>query len=160
MEFQKFIFILFFILMLTSLSNAAGPEVQNCDCSEQINPLLINISKLNENFEDYKNSSEYNFSILLNTTKYYENLSEYYKELYLNKEINVTNRELINIYNNYHILNQNITDLGTKIERLEKKTTIFSLEVAGISIGFSLLGITLIEFIINRLRKKKNGEKK
>lgn len=151
----KTTFLLMGIVLFISLSSAAAPTNQNCDCSNEINSLSINLSIMNQTNQNLFQNLTYSE----NMSEYYKNLSEYYQELYLNKEINITNRELIQMYNTFNILNKNISNLTTKVENLEKKITIFSFKV-GISIlsltGLSVLGI---ELMLKIFRRKKNENK-
>jgi len=129
--------VLLVLLVIFLPSVFSAPPEQSCDCGEEINSLQMNLSVLNQ---DLANLSE--------ELRYYKNLSEYYKQLYESKEINVTNRELISIYN---ILNQNFTDFSTRIGKIEDSLTIFSLEI-----GLSIVGgVALIELIFFYFRRKK-----
>lgn len=91
----------------------------------------------------------------------YKNSSQFYQTLYEDKQVNVSNRELINIYNTLTIINTNISQLNQRIDNLENHYTLFSIEV-----GMSLLGLSAVEVILfevvvrwwrNR-KKKENGQ--
>ena len=111
---------------------------QNYDCSSEILPFEIEIQELNQAIDN-----------LTKERNYYKNLSEYYKELYENKTVEITNRELI-------LLNQNIDNFYTEINDIKnelsflKLTLKISIPIISVTL-FSLLGITL--YLRRKIRK-------
>ena len=79
----------------------------------------------------------------------------YYKDLYEDFNTNLTNREVILLYQNIYNLNQNITALK---EEINNRVTIFSLEIGISIISLSALSVTLIELTLSWLRRR--NEKK
>lgn len=135
-------------LLYSNLATAAPPQTsQACpNCDEQVNRLLLNISELNQNITN-----------LTFERNYYKNLSEYYEGLYLNHTENITIGQIILLTENMQILNQNVTNLK---EEINKKITIFSLEVGFSILSISAIAVTIIEFLLNHKKKnKQNGNK-
>lgn len=85
-----------------------------------------------------------------NLTSCNENLSEY-TELYLSKEVNITNRELISLTQNIFYLQQNITDLHTEIGELKQKISYFNFTI---EITFALITVTLLGSLLKWINKK------
>ena len=135
-----FIFIIS-VLVLTNLAYAASPQEQNCDCSQETNPLLINLSILNQTNVNLSEDLEY-----------YKNLSEYYKNLYESKEINVTNRELISLYQQVNNLNIEVNDIKNELSFL-KLTLKVSIPIISVTF-FSLLGFTI--YLRRKMKERKH----
>jgi hypothetical protein len=92
-------------------------------------------------------------NIILEERDYYKNLSKYYEELYLSKEINVGNRELINLYQDISILQQNTSNFQIDLKEIENEVSFLRLTF---KLSFSLISITfigLVLFKIKRVRK-------
>jgi len=126
-KIKHFFFAFFFILIIIPFANSAQTgSTEDCDCSSEI----IKITELTQN-----NSN------LSQQVIYYSNLSDYYKDSYLSKEVNITNRELIALTQNIYILNQNITDLSVQIGELKQELTFFNLTI---KLTLALLSVTLL----------------
>jgi len=146
---QLILFIL--ILMVIPVVFSAAPSLpenppQNApDC----NNYLIVITKQNQTIEN-----------LTKEIDYCKNQSEYYQNLYENKK-DVTNKELIQIYQNLSIINNNIFNISQKIEHIQnefnfiKNVTIFSVSVCSISI----VGGIVFWLYKMGIRKRDNNEK-
>lgn len=142
----KFVLILILCLLSINFVLAAAPEQTNCDCSSATNTIKTDLIIINQTLNN-----------ALENLSFYQNQTEIYKTLYEDMNVSVSNRELINIYNTINILNANITQIGTKIDKLENKMTIFSIEVGVSIISLSLIGATLIEIVI-RWRRRRQRE--
>lgn len=142
---RLFSLFLFTSIVLSLVSAADTTQAQPADCRDQINPLIANLTICEQEKTNLNNSLEY-----------YKNLSTYYKDLYESQEINITNRELINIYNTLNLFQSDLNITNTNIENLHKRLTIFSLEF-GISL-LSLAGISvaIIEATLHWRRKRKH----
>lgn len=147
---KKWLFGIFLLtlIFLNLVSAADTTPAQPIDCRDQTNPLIANLTICEQDRSNINESLEY-----------YKNLSGYYQELYESKEINITNRELINIYNTLNLFQSDLNVTNTKIENVDKRLTIFSLEF-GISI-ISLAGISvaIIEATLHWRRKRKQAVK-
>ena len=138
---KKFLIFILGILILISSVYAESPQNQNCDCSQEINPLLINLSILNQTNINLSEDLEY-----------YKNLSEYYKNLYESKEINVTNRELISLYQQVNNLNIEVNDIKNELSFL-KLTLKVSIPIISVTF-FSLLGFTI--YLRRKMKERKH----
>jgi len=136
---KKILIFVTWILFFVSVTYAESPQTQNCDCSSQINSLLINLSILNQTATD-----------LGDNLSYYKNLSEYYKNLYENKEINVSNKELITLHQQVNNLNIEINDIKNELSFL-KLTLKISIPIISVTF-FSLLGFTI--YLRRKIREK------
>jgi hypothetical protein len=139
---QNIFFLLLFIIVMSQFIYAASPQPQSCDCSQEINPLLINISILNQTNADLSKDLEY-----------YKNLSGYYQNLYDSKEINVTNRELINLHQQVNNLNIEINDIRSELSFL-KLTLKVSIPIISVTF-FSLLGFSI--YLRRKIKERRNG---
>ncbi|MCM8803545.1 MAG: hypothetical protein NC827_09645 [Candidatus Omnitrophica bacterium] len=135
----------FLIIQQVYAANTAQNQQQYVDCN--YSEYEIKISKLEQDITN-----------LTKQLEHYKNLSEYYKKLYESKDAGLTNKEVIEINKNLTIIYQNISNLFQKIEEIENRFTIFSLEFGLSIVSLTAVGVTIIEIIINFLRKKKNYE--
>lgn len=148
---KKEMILLFVVFMSTviliSVSHAESPEKLNLqnkyNCSEETIPLIIKISELNQTISSLKSD-----------LTYYKNLSNYYRGMYESKELNITHKELINIYNTFNNFQSNITQINKRINNIQKEFRLFTFKF-----GFSIIsGVTFIEIILFYLRRKKKNE--
>ncbi len=122
---KKIILILSLIIILSPLILAyIDKEVSNCDIdlsSCQIKNIELNQSILN----------------LTQERDFYKNLSKYYEELYLSKNINLTNREII-------YLRQDINNFYTEIENIKSELSLIRLSL---KISIPIISITLVSLL-------------
>jgi hypothetical protein len=136
---RKIILILFSIFFICFVS---AYVTQNTDCSQEINPLLINLSILNQTNNN-----------LSQELIYYKNLSEYYKELYENKEINITNKELITLNEQINNFNITINDIKKELSFLK-----LTLKVSIPIISVTLISLILFSFKLNKSKKEAKND--
>ncbi len=137
-------FISFFVLALSPLI-IAEDGTTNTVQEELGEKVCYNESDLNELINQR--------NIISEERDYYKNLSKYYEELYLSKEINVSNRELINLYQDISILQQNISNFQIDLKEIKNEVSFLRLTF---KLSFSLISITfmgLVLFKIKRVRK-------
>ena len=137
---NKILILVIGVFIFTNLVYAESPQAQTYDCSEEINPLLINLSILNQTVNNLSGDLDY-----------YKNLATYYKNLYENTEINVTNKELIILHQQVNNMNIEINDIKHELSFL-KLTLKISIPIISVTF-FSLLGFTIY------LRRKIRGRK-
>lgn len=136
----KIIILFFGLIMLISSISALPPQDPNppqCDCSSQTNPLSIKIIELNQSLND-----------ALSNLTYYINQSDYYQRLYESKEVNVTHRELIQIYNTLNNFELSLADIKNKF-------SIFTFQIGLSIIGLTGIGVSLVELTLWYFRRRK-----
>ncbi len=138
-------------ILLLQLVSSASPETLNqqpaYNCSAETLPLQIQIIELSTTLNQTQTD--------LNN---YKNLSSYYKFLYESKEINITNRELIQIFNTLNNVNFNVNETNQNITNLKQEITKFKLDVGFYAFGGSLLGFSIVELIIWCYKRRKENE--
>jgi hypothetical protein len=145
---KRVISLLFLGIFLIGLVTAMAPQdlsVQPAyNCTAETNPLEIRILDLNKTLDQ----------ALLNLT-YYANLSDYYKTLYESKEVNVTHAELIQIFNTLNNFEWNLNQTN---QHIDEEFTKYKFDIGFYAFGGSILGFSIVEFIIWAYKKRKEGK--
>ncbi len=140
---MKKLFLVSFIALTFLLTGINAQRIENYDCSSETNPLLVNISILNENIINLSSELEN-----------YKSESIYYQGLYKNQTINLTNRELITLHQNINNLNIEINDIKSELSFL-KLTLKVSIPIISFTF-FSLLGLSI--YLRKQLKRSKKDE--
>lgn len=151
MKKKVYMYLMLIVNLTIFLASAESPENSCIDCSVEINNLSIQISELYQEI-DYLNLSLINMTL---ERDYYKNLSDYYQFLYESKEINITHRELINIYNTLNLFKSDLNITNTKIDNIDDRLTIFSLEFGFSIISLAGISVAIIEAALHWRRRRR-----
>jgi len=139
--------LLLLLLFSTQFIASASPDQLNqqpeYNCASETTPLIIKIEEMNQIIKDLKSN-------LTNC----QNISEYYKMLYEGKEVNITHRELIQIFNNLNNFDIRLNQTDQTVNEIKNEINLFTFKVS-ISIAISVAIIELI-FYFRRKKEKEN----
>lgn len=140
--------LILFILLLVPFVLGSAPDQTTCECNiSQLNTVKTDLIVLNQTYNQ-----------TLSQLADYMNSTNFYKDAYESKNITVTNRELMNIYNSINIINMNISQLNQRMDHIENKFTLFSIEVGLSVIGLSAIEVVVFEIVVRWWRNRKKNQ--